>query len=156
MALKPDRDYAEVTDISQYWSEVAAQATKAEGGIACVETQGSGVALDDTANVVRYSVSASGAVPKGILLHPINPAMSATRDFKNYANLESRPGEKVTLLRKGWVVTNMLSGTPGVGGIAYVGPSGLIKTTQDSGAVAIGRFETTVDADGYAKVYVDI
>jgi hypothetical protein len=156
MALRPDRDYAEVTDISQYWSTAAAQATQEEGGIACVETQGSGVALDDITNVVRYSASASGAVPKGILLHPVNPAMSETRDFKNYANMEVRPGEKVALLRKGWFVTDKLIGTPAVGGTAYVGPSGFIKTTQDSGAAVIGRFETKVDADGFAKVYADI
>lgn len=156
MALRPDRDYAEVTDISQYWSTAAEQATKEEGGVACVETQGSGVALDDLANVVRYSASASGAVPKGILLHPVNPAMSATRDFKNYANMEIRPGEKAVLLRKGWFVTDMIIGTPATGGVAYVGPSGFIKTTQDSGAAVVGRFETTVDADGFAKVYADI
>lgn len=156
MALRPDRDYAEVTDISQYWSTAAAQATQEEGGVACVVTQGSGVALDDTENVVGYVASASGAVPKGILLHPVNPAMSATRDFKNYANMEIRPGEKAALLRKGWLVTDMLSGTPDTGGVAYVGPSGLIKTTQDAGAAVIGRFETTVDADGFAKIYIDI
>jgi len=155
MALRPDRDYAEVTDISQYWT-TRGQDTQEEGGVACVVTQGSGVALDDTTNVVSYAASASGAVPKGILLHPVNPVMSATRDFKNYANMEIRPGEKCVLLRKGWFVTDMLSGTPAVGGTAYVGPTGLIKTTQDAGAVAIGRFETTVDADGFAKVYVDI
>ena len=156
MALRPDRDYAEVTDITQYWSTAAAQATQEEGGVACVETQGSGVALDDVTNVVRYAASASGAVPKGILLHPVNPAMSATRDFKNYANMEIRPGEKCVLLRKGWLVSDKLIGTPAVGGIAYVGPSGFIKTTQDTGAKVVGRFETTVDADGFAKIYIDI
>jgi len=157
MALRPDRDYAEVTDISQYWSTAAAQATQEEGGIACVETQGSGVALDDVTNVVRYSASASGAVPKGILLHPVNPAMSATRDFKNFANMEIRPGEKCVLLRKGWLVTDMLTTTSfSVGAPAYVGVSGLIAPTSGTGSSLIGRFETTVDADGFAKVYIDI
>jgi len=158
MALRPDRDYAEVTDISQYWSEVAAQNTQEKGGIACVETQGSGVALDDITNVVQYADSASGAVPKGILLQDVNPPMSATRDFKNFANMEVRPGEKVTLLRKGWLVTDMfVSGISiSVGGPAYVGPSGLIAATSGTGSSVIGRFETTLDADGFAKVYVDI
>jgi hypothetical protein len=156
MALKPDRDYAEVTDISQFWSEVTAQNTQEKGGIACVETQGSGVALDDITNVVRYSASASGAIPKGVLLQDVNPPLSATRDYKNFQNLEVRPGEKVTLLRKGWLVTNMISGTPAVGGGAYVGSSGLISATSGTAAAHIGRFETTLDADGYAKVYIDI
>lgn len=156
MALRPDRDYAEVTDISQFWSEVAAQDTQEKGGIACVETQGSGVALDDPTNVVRYSDSASGAVPKGILLQDVNPPMSDTRDFKNFAKGEIRPGEKCTLLRKGWLVTDMISGSPSVGANAYVGPSGLIAATSGTGSAKIGRWETTVDADGFAKLYVDI
>lgn len=156
MALRPDRDYAEVTDISQFWSEVAAQNTQEKGGIACVETQGSGVALDDVTNVVRYSATASGAIPKGILLQDVNPPMSSTRDFKNFASGEIRPGEKCTLLRKGWLVTDMVTGTPVVGDNAYVGASGLIAATSGTGSARIGRWETTVDADGFAKLYVDI
>jgi len=156
MALKPDRDYAEVTDISQYWSDLTAQNTQEKGGIACVETQGSGVALDDTTNVVQYAASASGAVPKGVLLQDINPPLSATRDYKNFHNMEVRPGDKVTLLRKGWLVTDMISGTPVVGGNAYVGVSGLISATSGTSSARIGRWETTLDADGFAKVYVDI
>lgn len=156
MALKPDRDYAEVTDISQFWSEVAAQATAEEGGIACVETQGSGVAMDDTENVVQYAASSSGSIPKGVLLHPVNPEMSATRDFKNFANLETRPGEKVCLLRKGWFVTDMITGTPVVGGGVYVGASGNFAVSSGTASARVGRFETTVDADGFAKIYIDI
>ena len=157
MALKPDRDYAEVTDITNFWSEEVAQNTQEAGGIACVESSyGSGVALDNVLNVVAYEADPSGQVPKGILLQPVNPALSATRDYKNFHNNEVRPGEKVTLLRKGWLVTDLISGTPTVGGTAYVGASGLISTTQATGAVAIGRFETTLDAEGFARVYVDI
>jgi hypothetical protein len=156
MALRPDRDYAEVTDISNFWSEVAAQNTQEKGGIACVETAGSGVALDDVTNVVQYADSASGAVPKGVLLQDVNPPMSTTRDFKNFANMEVRPGEKVTLLRKGWLVTDMIDGTPVVGGGAYVGSSGLISATSGTASARIGRWETTLDADGFAKVYIDI
>jgi len=156
MALRPDRDYAEVTDISQFWSEVAAQDTQEKGGIACVETQGSGVALDDLTNVVQYAASSSGAVPKGVLLQDVNPPMSDTRDFKNFAKGEIRPGEKCTLLRKGWLVTDMITGTPVVGGGAYVGASGLISATSGTASARIGRWETTLDADGFAKVYIDI
>ena len=156
MALKPDRDYAEVTDITQFWSEVSAQDTQEKGGIACVETQGSGVAMDDVTNVVQYAASASGAVPKGVLLQDVNPPLSSTRDYKNFHNMEVRPGEKVTLLRKGWLVTDMIEGTPAVGGGAYVGSSGLISATSGTASARIGRFETTVDADGFAKIYIDI
>lgn len=154
--LKPDRDYAEVTDISNYWSEAVGQTTQEKGGIACVETQGSGVAMDDLTNVVLYHATGSGVVPKGVLLQDVNPPLSATRDYKNFHNMEVRPGEKVTLLRKGWVVTDMILGTPTQGANAYVGVSGLITPTSGTGVEKIGRFETTLDADGFAKVYIDI
>lgn len=156
MALKPDRDYAEVTDISNFWSEDAAQTTREKGGVASVETAGSGVSLDDTANVVAYHATGSGAVPRGVLLQDVNPALSATRDYKNFHNMEIRPGEKCTLLRKGWLVTDMISGTPVVGQNAFMGPSGLIAAASGGGLSKVGRFETTLDADGFCKVYIDI
>lgn len=156
MALKPDRDFAEVTDIMNYWINDGTQDTKEKGGVASSVSQGSGVSMDASGNVVSYVADPSGAVPKGVLLQSVNPPLSATRDFKNFANLEVRPGEKVTLVRKGWLVTDQITGTPAVGGAAYVGASGLISTTQASGAVQVGRFETTVDADNFARVYLDI
>lgn len=160
MALKPDREYNEVTDITNFWTTVAAE----KGGIASVVTQGSGAALGtnivDEANVVGYSASASGAVAKGVLLQTVTAAMSATRDFINYENQEIRPGDKCTLVKKGFVVTDLITGTPAVGGIAYLGASGLISTTSGSFGGAstpvVGRFETTVDADGFARVSIDI
>jgi len=155
MALKPDRTVID-TDITMFWSELTAQNTQTKGGVASVESVGSGVAMDHTSNVVQYAADPSGAVPKGILVQDVNPALSSTRDYKNFHNLEIRPGEKCTLIRQGWVVTDKITGTPAVGGTAYVGASGLISTTQASGAVAIGRFETTVDADGFARVSIDI
>lgn len=156
MALKPDRGHFEDTDIFNYWINDGTQDTAEKGGIASYVSSGSGVALDASGNVVSYAPTASGAVPKGVLLQDVNPPLSATRDYKNLQSLEVRPGEKVTLVRKGWLVTDQITGTPAVGGTAYVGNSGLISTTQASGAVAIGRFETTVDADGFARVYLDI
>jgi hypothetical protein len=157
MALRPDREYNEVTDISYFWSNEAAQATQEKGGIACLEgTGGSGVSLDDASNLAQYATVGSGSIPLGVLLQDVNPPLSATRDFKNFYNMEVRPGEKVTLVRKGWVVTDMVSGTPGVGGIAYVGPSGLIATTSLNSAPAVGRFESLVDADGFCKIYIDL
>lgn len=153
MALKPDRDYNESSDISQRWSSAGDQAPKAKGGIACVETQGSGVALGSTVNVVRYAVDPSGAIPKGILLQDV--VATPSNGIKNFQSLEVWPGEAVTLVTKGWVVTNMITGSaPAVGDVAYVAASGLISKTQATGAKAIGRFETTLDADGYAKVSI--
>jgi hypothetical protein len=156
MALKPDRDFFEDTDIMNYWINDGTQDTKEKGGVASVVSSGSGVAMDASGNVVSYVVDPSGAVPKGVLLHDVNPPLSATRDFRNYDKVEARPGDKVSLVRKGWLVTDFITGTPAVGGAAYLGASGLISTTQASGTVQVGRFETTVDADGFARVYIDI
>lgn len=156
MALKPDRDFFEDTDIMNYWIDNGTQDTKEKGGVASFVSSGSGVAMDSTGNVVSYVVDPSGAVPKGVLLSDVNPPLSATRDFRNYDKVEVRPGDKVPLVRKGWLVTDFITGTPVVGSGAYLGVSGLISTTQATGAVQIGRFETTVDADGFARVYIDI
>ena len=157
MTLKPDRDYNLVTDITQFWQDPQATGV-AEGGVASVVTQGSGLAIADVLNVVAYVANPSGTVAKGILVHPVNPPLSTTRDFINFENQETRPGDKVTLIRKGWIVTDMLvSGiSPSAGDPAYLAGTGLMGTTQASGAPRVGRFEGPVDGDGFAKVYMDI
>lgn len=163
MALKPDREYNEVTDITNFWvsTTTSGYATTGEkGGLASVVTAGSGAALGinyaDDPNVVSYADSASGAIVKGVLLQDVNARMSTARDFPDYESLEIRPGDKCTLVSRGWLVTNIISGTPAVGGVAYLGPSGYFKTTQDTSAPKVGRFETTKDANGYARVFVDV
>ncbi len=158
MALKPDREYNEVTDISNFWTTVAAEV----GGCAGVVTQGSGAAMGrnivDEANVVGYVADPSGTIAKGILLQTVAAAMSATRDFPNFDNGEIRPGDKCTLVKKGFVVTDMIPAgiTPTVGAAAYLAASGYVSSTQATGAPQIGRFETTKDAAGFARVSINI
>jgi len=157
MALKPDREYNEVTDITNFWTTVAAE----KGGVASVVTQGSGVAMGvnitDDPNVVGYVADPSGAIAKGVLLQTVTEAMSATRDFVNYDNQEIRPGDKCTLVRRGFVVTDMITGSaPAVGDPAYLAASGYISKTQASGAPQVGRFETTKDSSGFARVSINI
>jgi hypothetical protein len=64
-------------------------------------------------------------------------------------------GGKVTLLRNGQVTTNMIASaaTPTAGADAYVGVSGLLGTT---GGAKVGQFLSGKDADGYAKVSVNL
>jgi hypothetical protein len=69
-------------------------------------------------------------------------------------------GGKVTVLRKGYVVTNNIFGTPTAGAAAYAAAhaaggsaAGDIAT---SGTYQIGRFLSTKDEDGYAKVEVNL
>ena len=83
-----------------------------------------------------------------------------TRTHLNQHKDEVQLGGKVTVLRKGWVVTNSISGTPSAGDIAYVGDAGVfINTAADaasSGALAVGRFLSSKDEDDYCKVEVNL
>ncbi|MCK5641232.1 MAG: hypothetical protein KAJ19_10555, partial [Gammaproteobacteria bacterium] len=99
-----------------------------------------------------------GAIAKGILLQTVNLPMSATRDFLNFESGEIRPSDKCTLVKKGFVVTDMIPAgiTPTAGAAAYLAASGYISSTQASGAPQVGRFETTKDAAGFARVSIDI
>lgn len=161
MALKPDREYNEITDITNFW--LASDSTAREkGGCASVVTQGSGVAMGqniaDEPNVVDYETSVSSStIPKGILLQNIAISMG-TRDFPNFENLEIRPGDKCTLVSHGWVVTDMIypDDTPAVGGKSWLGQSGLLSTSQINTGPSVGRFLTTKDADGFCRVQIDI
>lgn len=163
MALKGDREYNEITDITNFW--LASQATAVEkGGVASVVTQGSGAALGvnitDDPNVVDYEGTvASGTIPKGVLLQDVALAMSTTRDFPNYEKGdEIRPGDKCTLVRHGWIVTDMIGSgeTPAVGGIAYLGDDGEFYTSQQNSGPTVGRFETTMDSNGFCRVFIDL
>lgn len=153
MALKPDRDYQAHTDIAYFWD--AALVTAERGGVAALKTAGSGVSLDDANNVVTYAVNPSGAVAKGILVQDV-VNVDLTRTHVNFYKNETVAGRKVTLVRKGWIVTNAIIGTPVAGNPAYLGASGNIAVVQAAGAPAVGKFETTKDADGYAKVSIDL
>lgn len=149
MALKPDRVEL-LTDVSFFMSTTATR-----GGIACVSTGGSGVSMDDGNAVAAYAANASGAKPLGILLNDV-VNLDLTRQHINWHKDEVQVGGKVTLLRQGQVTTNLVAGTPAAGSDAYVANSGYISTSQAAGAVKIGQFLSATDADGYAKVSVNL
>lgn len=155
MALKPDRIELQ-TDISYFMNTTATR-----GGVASISTGGSGVALDDSNAVVAYVAAASGSKPVGILLNDV-VNLDLTRQHINWHKDEVQVGGKVTLLQVGQVTTNLVLGTPVAGAPAYVGASGYISatapsdgTTEDE-AYRVGRFLSSKDADGYAKVAVNI
>lgn len=150
MALKSDRIEA-LTDISFFMNTTAER-----GGVVSAVTSGSGVAMDDANAVVAYAAAASGAKPIGVLLNDVVD-LDLTRQHINWHKDEVQVGGKVTVLRQGQVVTNMLvSGiTPTAGTPAYVGASGLVGTSSTN-AVQIGSFLSGKDADGYAKLSVNI
>jgi len=149
MALKGDR-YELDTDISFFMNEVAERGT-----IASVSTTGSGAAMDNSSALVTLQANPSGKYPIGILLNDM-VNLDMTRQHINWHKDEVQKGGKVTLLRKGWVVTNRVSGTPTGGADAYLAASGLVSTTQATGAPKIGQFLSSLDADGYAKVSINL
>lgn len=152
MALKPDRIELQ-TDVSFFMNSTATR-----GGVASVSTAstGVGVAMDDANAVVAYAASPSGAKPVGVLLNDV-VNLDLTRQHINWHKDEVQQGGKVTLLQVGQVTTNLVSGTPDPGDVAYVAANGYIGNDSDSGANApVGRFLSAKDSDGYAKVAVNI
>lgn len=149
MALKPDR-IEHLTDISFFMNTTAER-----GGVASFVTGGVGVSMDDADAVVAYAAAVSGSVPAGILLNDVVD-LDLTRQHINWYKDEVQKGGKVTVLRQGVVVTDKVAGTPSAGADAFVANSGVISTTQATGAVKIGQFLSSKDADGYAKVSVNL
>ena len=156
MALKSDRSTLQ-TDISFFMNEAATR-----GGVAALSAGGSGASMDNGAALVTYDATPSGAVAQGLLLNDMVD-IDLTRQHLNQHKDEVQKGGKVTLLTKGWVVTNSLDGTPAAGGLAYLGQSGNIATAAFAGGLhggtedsnIVGRFTSAVDQNGYAKVFID-
>jgi hypothetical protein len=151
MALRPDRN-EHLTDLSFFMNETA------ERGIIVVHsTGGSGAAMDDSnAKVIAPATTVSGKNPAGLLLNDV-VNLDLTRQHINFHKDEVQQGNKVLLLRRGTVVTDQISGTPTVGAKAYFVVGGTISASnQDSLSTQVGRFLSIKDADGYAKVEINI
>jgi hypothetical protein len=155
MALKGSR-YEAMTDVSFFMNEAATR-----GGIATISTAGSGAALDQSAALVTYAAAPSGKVCVGLLLNDM-VNLDQTKQHINWHKDEMQKGGKVTLLTDGWVVTNMIypGSTPTAGAIAYLANSGYVTATKGGGGMVssppIGRFLSTKDEDGYAKLAVKL
>ena len=158
MALKTDRSTLQ-TDISFFMNEAATR-----GGVVAVSTGGSGASMDNGAALVTYAAIPSGKVPVGLLMNDM-VSIDLTRQHLNQHKDEVQKGGKVTLLQKGWVVTNSLEGTShAAGNAAFLAHSGNLSASDlsnDEGDVdgstrVVGRFLSGVDEDGYAKVFIDL
>jgi hypothetical protein len=153
MALKGDR-YELQTDISFFMNEVAER-----GGMASLSTGGSGSAMDQSAALATYAATGSGKVPLGILLNDV-VNLDLTRQHINWYKNEVQKGGKVTLLRKGYVVTNKIQGTaPAAGDPVFVAHSGNLSKTDLVGhgtQPVVGVFLSGADQDGYAKVEINL
>ena len=154
MALKADR-YEESTDISFFYNE----GTATRGGAVVLDAAvASGAAMDQGGNKVKYGTA---GVPVGILLNDVVDK-DLTRTHLNQYKDEVQKGGKVTVLTRGWVLTNMIEDSidPVAGEIAYVSAAEAGDLTNvapgSSGSLAVGRWMSQKDADGYAKLYVNL
>ena len=147
MALKGDRNELD-TDISHF---INIEAEK--GQLVCVSTQGSGAAMD---NSLALATTSSGTnVPLGIILNDVVD-IDQTRQHINWHKDEVQKGVKCTILTKGWVVTDPITGTPTAGMVAYLNTNGTVGPQAHGNSLAVGRFLSTKDADGYAKVSINL
>lgn len=183
MALKPDRKILDGTDISFFCNTVAERGMMA---VFDTSTTGLGAAMDDAnAVVVPTGVTASGQKVAGMLLCDV-VNYDLTKQHINWHKNEVQLGSKVELLRHGDVVTNVITGSPTPGAVAYntnigsfVGAAqtytnafGLTMTNTDtqvipgSGATPastvgnlntrVGTFKGGKDSDGYVKVEINL
>ena len=165
MALKSDRLELQ-TDISFFYNGAA---TTRGCVVGHASTAGSGAAMDQGVNLVEKTTS---GIPVGILLNDV-VNKDLTRTHLNQHKDEVQKGGKVTILRKGYVVTNAIEDglSPDIhaGDVAYLsdatstssGPGstsevGFLSNAAGTNGKVVGRFLSAKDADGYAKVEVNL
>jgi hypothetical protein len=129
---------------------------------------GSGSALDQSVAYVGYAANSSGSAPVGILLEDM-VSYDLTRQHINYYRDEVIIGGKLAIGKKGWWVTNnIIAGATSIaiGDRAVLSSSGNITNVSIANDLngtwnkalnpMVGRFESTLDEDGYAKVAPDL
>jgi len=155
MALKADRNELDV-DISYFMNETAER-----GQIVCISTVGSGAAMDQAGALVTIKdAHATTSIPVGVLLNDV-VNLDLTRQHINWHKDEVQKGGKVSILKKGYVVTDQIEGTPTAGAIAFLddadtGKFAVVGSVADTKYSPVGRFMSTLDEDGYAKVEVNL
>lgn len=156
MALKSDRVVIE-TDIS------LSCPTAATRGVTLVHRtsySGSGVALGDSAGQCDLVADPSGYKVAGLLMNDV-VSVDTTRYHINYHKDEVLTGQRVTLLKKGRVTTNNVTGTPTAGATAYLTANGVLTPTRSAtgGLVAtppVGVFAGVKDENSYVTVDVNL
>ena len=154
MALKADRHELD-TDISFFMNETAEK-----GQIVVLSTVGSGAAMDQGKALVTVAAADPTNIVAGVLLNDVVD-LDLTRQHINFHKDEVQKGGKVTLLKKGYIVTDMIEGTPTAGALAFLDDADTGKFAVE-GSIAsgddtvVGRFMSTLDEDGYAKVEVNL
>ena len=154
MALKADRHELDV-DISFFMNETAEK-----GQIVSISTAGSGAAMDQAGALVSIQGADGSVIPVGVLLNDVVD-LDLTRQHINFHKDEVQKGGKVSILKKGYVVTDQIEGTPTAGALAFMddadtGKFAVAASVDDTEYTAVGRFMSTKDEDGYCKVEVNL
>ena len=156
MAIKVDRQVDSV-ELRYFLNETAVN-----GKILVVSTAGSGVAMDSTANLATVAGNSSGNLPIGMLLNEV-VNVDQTRQNINWHKDQTQQGDKVTIMTKGWAVTDELTGTIAAGNFAILSSSGTLAqlapggTWNEAANPKCGVFRTNKsDTDGFATVYIDL
>lgn len=163
MALKPDRSANNDYDVSKF---MYVTGDRGNGLVAVTGTDGHygrGAAMDDTNSRVAIAANPSGSRFAGLLLDDVvNLDLSRTH-INPYKAGETQIGNKVSVLTRGWVVTNRVGAGQASGiafpATAYLGTNGAFYTSAgyaNSGWPVAGKFLGEVDTEGYAKLYIDI
>jgi hypothetical protein len=155
MALKADRNELDV-DISFFYNAGTAE----RGGVVSITSVGSGAAMDQAGALVAYTAAANDVIPVGILLNDV-VNLDLTRQHINWHKDEVQKGGKVSILKKGYVVTDKITGVPTAGALAFMddadtGNFAVAGSLDDTEYNAVGRFMSILDEDGYAKVEVNL
>lgn len=149
MALKPDRiELADGSRIKFFMNEVA------ERGIVVELDSPGGAGMDNPAATVSVPANISGN-PAGVLMNDV-VNLDLTRQNRNAHRDETQVGNKVDIIRRGVVSTNMIvsGNTPAAGDPAYFAANG--EFTTSSGSSQVGTFISPLDSDGYVEVEVNI
>ena len=111
--------------------------------------------MDDSTAAVNIANAVTDK-PVGLLLNDV-VNLDLTRQHINYAKDEVQKGSKVLLLRRGFVVTDQISGAITMREPAHwMGGGQLCSATANSASVQVGRWLSKKDADGFAKVEINI
>lgn len=154
MALRGDRLVIE-TDIT-----MTCPTATLRGVVLCFSTQGSGVALGDSAGVADLFANPSGHSPAGMLMNDM-VNIDQTRFHKNFHKDEVQVGNRCTLLKKGRLTTDQVTGAPAAAGTAYLTANGQLTPTLSAtgGLVAtprVGQFRGGVDESNFVTVDIDL
>lgn len=148
MAIK-NTDYSAVRHVTYFSSGTF------DDGVCVSMNTGSGytgAALEHASRYALALANGSGAFPLGVSESKVVNYDLTRQKLNPFNPNEIQTGQKMSIVKRGWVNTNYISGSPTVGAIAYLAANGYMSATQLTGYPVVGRFLTAKDSNGYATV----